>query len=141
MVAFTILIMLIVGLAVFKSLFSSPLTVTPAPKNTISDLAGDASVSEAKIFFQGPIRALPDIPQKTVVEPEETKNLSVYWINNSSEINGNDTCTLYDNTTKQIYATRYRTQLSGRTTGSMYYQNDTVKPEKSLELLTSACFK
>lgn len=137
--ALVILLVLVFALAIFKSILSNHSTAsTNTPVGVLSD---GAVLSSSKIFFQGPITTLPDAPQKTVVEPKNTKGLSVYWIQESSQNGGNDTCTLYDSATNQIYATSYRTQLSGRTTGSMYYTNDKVQAEKSLDLLSSTCFK
>jgi len=77
-----------------------------------------------------------------VTNPKSNLGLSIYWIKESSE-DGNDTCTLYDTVTSQIYATEYQTNggFSGRASGSMYYSNDKIKQDKSLSLLKDVCFK
>lgn len=142
-----IIIGLIFTLAVFKALFkvhSSPTTTTSTNKTTQAD---DINVSESNIYFQGPITNLPNAPQYTWVSPKDSNGkemnaINVYWIQ-EKETEGNDTCTLYDSSSGKIYATRYKTNgsFSGRSAGSMFYVNDTIKQDVSLKLLDSTCFK
>jgi len=137
-IVLVILVGLIFTLAIFRALFKADLSGANTP-----GISEDSSgLSASKIYFQGPITTLPNVPQKTVVNPQDNSGLSIYWIKASSE-NGNDTCTLYDGGTGQIYATSYQTngQFSGRPTGSMYYQNNVVKKDKTFDLLKDICFK
>ena len=133
-----IVIGLIITLAVFKSLFR----VTTSDKSTPGISANSSAISDSQIFFQGPISTVSGAPQKTVTDPKENRGISVYWVK-ATGTDANFTCTLYNSTTNQIYATRYQTNggFSGRGSGSMYYMNTTVKQDKSLSLLDSTCFK
>lgn len=139
--ALIILIGLIVTLAVFKSLFRTIPSGNDS-QNRSSTTGIDTAVSSEEIYFQGAITTQAGVPQRTVTDPKENHGLSVYWIQ-GSQTGGSDTCTLYNSTTNRIYATSYQTngQLSGRPTGSMYYQNNTIKQDKSLSLLEVTCFK
>jgi hypothetical protein len=139
---FIILLGLIFTMTVFKSLLS---VRTDTRTETIAGQtpqADDVNISDSSIYFQGIISSLPNVPQRTVVNPKQNSGLNVYWIK-ADDADSNNTCTLYDNTTKQIYASRYITngQFSGRPTGTMYYINKAVDQKKSLALLDSTCFK
>ena len=133
-----IIIGLLITLAVFKSLFR----VTTSNKTTPGTSANSSVVSDSQIFFQGPIANASSAPQNIVTDPKSNHGLSVYWIK-ATGTNANFTCTLYDSNTNQIYATHYQTngEFSGRSSGSMYYQNTSIKQDKALNLLDGTCFK
>ncbi len=104
--------------------------------------ANSSAVSDSQIFFQGPISTASGAPQKTITDPKANRGLSVYWIK-ATGTEANFTCTLYNTTTNQIYATHYQTngEFSGRGAGSMYYLNDVVKQDTATNLLSTTCFK
>lgn len=81
------------------------------------------------------------VPFKTAFDSKYPK-VSVYWVQ-ESVAGGQDTCTLYDTTTKQIYAESYNTNSSyvSSKSGTAYYTNDAITKDDSLKLLNKLCFQ
>jgi hypothetical protein len=58
-------------------------------------------------------------------------------------VDGNDSCTLYDDATLQEYASEFTTSgMIGHTeSGSTYYQNGKISHSDAMKLLSDYCYK
>jgi len=97
--------------------------------------------AEDQIYHNGQ-QAAAGIPSGTVSDPD-FPGLSVYWVRNSLSGTGQDTCSLYDNTTKQIYFSYYieSGQIGDPHQGKTYYKNSAVSKADATGLIDSLCFK
>jgi hypothetical protein len=138
LVTITVILGLLFVLIVFKAVFSTHSLTTGGTSTTAQ--TSDTSSPE-KIYFEGELTPLPGVPSKTVTDVHYP-GVSIYWVK-ESEGAGNDTCTLYDTDTKQIYANKYLAngETGGNKTGWMYYVNSIINKDKSGKFLDSGCFK
>ena len=119
-------------------------TKKPSNKTTIKTSSstttpGIKTVSDDVIYHQDNTPSA-EVPFKTTYDPNYP-GLSVYWVQQSAS-GGQDTCTLYDTATKQLYANRYiaNSQYVSAESGTAYYTNTVIKQDKALSMLDSLCF-
>jgi hypothetical protein len=134
LVSVVIILTFIFVFVFFRALFSTM-------KGTSPEVQKDETSSSQKIYYQSGTFPAAGVPYKTVTDPGYS-GVSIFWVRKSSDA-GNDTCTLYDNSTNQIYANRYQNngQIGGPKSGWMYYTNDQIGKDKATSFLDSVCFK
>lgn len=136
-----LIITLVLMIFIAKSSGSNS-TATTKTKSTASTskTKDNMVVSSDKVYFQS-ITPEEGVPFDTATDPNYP-GLSIFWVK-ASVADGQDTCSLYDNTTLQIYANRYISngQLSTTESGTTYYPNSVINQEKAIKLINNLCFK